>query len=43
VKVRLAHGFAETTEGYVLPLRDGRWRPVNLAGDGVTRPLDPED
>ena len=35
IKVRLDHGFAETTQGYVLPLKAGRWTARTLAYDPV--------
>lgn len=42
MKVRPAHGYLETTEGYVLPLKGGRWTARTLAYDPLAPASLPE-
>lgn len=41
LKVRFAHGAVMTREGYVLPLKSGRWTARTLAYDPLAPPEDP--
>ena len=43
MKVRLAHGYAETPEGFVLPLKAGRWTARTLTYDPLAPGLSADD
>ena len=43
LKVKFAHDGAVTREGYVLPLKSGRWTARTLAYDPLSPPEQPDD
>jgi len=43
LKVRFAHGAVLTREGYILPLKSGRWTARTLAYDPLSPPGDDPD
>ena len=43
MRVKIAHGSVLTREGYVLPLKGGRWTARTLAYDPLAAPESPDD